>query len=106
MTERENILVADLLNATRTRDACTQHTLSRRLAATAIGPKRRWYNAVPSANPSREQWLHTLSKHGHEGGMLAQVVDPMERELAETQHAIDIGEIEARPLSPDLTCRI
>lgn len=50
------------------------HRLCLAASGSKIGPKKRLYNAAPSAMPSSEEWLGVWALDGKDGGMQAQQV--------------------------------
>eukprot|EP00971_Amphidinium_carterae_P280179 5561730-Amphidinium_carterae.1 len=63
-------IAVQICEALRRGDARTAWRQSRRLAATAIGPKQRYYRAV-SVDPCIGDWIDFLKMDGPHGGMLA-----------------------------------
>jgi exonuclease III len=61
----------ELIQAWRTRDLAMAWRLSRLIANTKKGPKRRWGKMTSTARPSVEQWKEKLITSGPKGGWKA-----------------------------------
>ena len=61
----------DLSSAWRKRQLVQVHRIARSMAYTQKGPKKRYYNTLPSTRPTKDEWLKNVSLPGTDGGLAA-----------------------------------
>ena len=66
-------MVEDIEDASRKNEMARVNKLIYVLAGTGAGPKKRWYNAPPTAQPTAEEWTEELSKPPAQGSMSVQI---------------------------------
>jgi len=68
-------IIEDLWNAWRERAFSRVHRLSRLLAGTSMGAKRRFYNTTSSTRPSAEEWAEVAVLEGRAGGLNGVIIN-------------------------------
>jgi len=68
----------ELQHAWRTRDLALAWKLTRLISGSKKGPRRRWGNICPTANPTRQQWINKITAPACQGGWQATILQEAE----------------------------
>ena len=80
----------ELREAWQRRDTRRVHEISRRLSKAGLGPKKKRYDSIQKANPTKSEWTALLELPGAQGGLGGHIInfDDIVRELTEDREHV------------------